>query len=188
MSPTQGQAVIIGAIPYQPFRNTQGRFCMAGYHCLMLNSIICANHPYLIHLAPFCWQSFVRCLWHHFFAIGHPNIIPFCNVLLLLGITNARARYTRICWALQMPVLDTPGFQIRHNWDLSNNIRILTPKNRGCWSRKGHSVEKTAIFDVFRKVLIDKWLRRYLSVNGRFTKYKFAKGKVSQRQRLRFVV
>ena len=96
MSPTQGQAVIIGAIPYQPFRNTQGRFCMAGYHCLMLNSIICANHPYLIHLAPFCWQSFVRCLWHHFFAIGHPNIIPFCNVLLLLGITNARARYTRI--------------------------------------------------------------------------------------------
>ncbi len=38
---------------------------------------------------------------------------------------------------------------------LSKNIRILTPKNGGCWSRKGHSVEKTPIFDVFRKVLTD---------------------------------
>ena len=35
MSPTQGQANLLGAIPYQPFRNTQGRFCMAGYLCLM---------------------------------------------------------------------------------------------------------------------------------------------------------
>ena len=32
-----------------------------------------------------------------------------------------------LCWALQMPVLDTPGFQIRVNGILSNNIRILTP-------------------------------------------------------------
>ena len=32
-----------------------------------------------------------------------------------------------LCWALQMPVLDTPGFQIRVNEILSNNIRILTP-------------------------------------------------------------
>ena len=38
---------------------------------------------------------------------------------------------------------------------LSKNIRILTPKNGGYWSRKGHSVEKTSIFDVFRKVLTD---------------------------------
>ena len=29
--------------PYQPFRNTQGRFCMAGYHCLMPNGIFPAN-------------------------------------------------------------------------------------------------------------------------------------------------
>ena len=43
MSPTQGQAVIIGAIPYQPFRNTQGRFCMAGYHCPMPKGILIAN-------------------------------------------------------------------------------------------------------------------------------------------------
>ena len=82
-----------------------------------------------------------------------------------------------------MPVLDTPGLLIRQNKLLSNNIRILRPKNGGCWSRKGHSVEKTSIFEVFRKVLIYKWLRGCLSVNGRFTKYKFAKDKVSLRQR-----
>ena len=93
-----------------------------------------------------------------------------------------------LCWALQIPVLDTPELRIRLNGILSNKHHVLSPKNRGSWSRKSTSVEKTVIFDVFRKVLIDKWLRRYLSVNGRFTKYKFAKGKVSQRQRLRFVV
>jgi hypothetical protein len=49
-------------------------------------------------------------------------------------------------------------------------------------------VEKTPIFEVFGKALIDKWLRGYLSVNGRFTKDKFAKGKVSLRQRPCFVV
>ena len=66
-------------------------------------------------------------------------------------------------------MLDTRGFQIRVNENLSNNIRILSPKNGGCWSRKGTSVEKTAIFVVFRKILIDKWLHGYLSVNGQFT-------------------
>ena len=93
-----------------------------------------------------------------------------------------------LCWALQMPVLDTPGFQIRVNGILSNNIRILTPKNGGCWSRKGHSVEKTSIFDVFRNMLAARWLHDYSSVISRFTKSKFAKGKVSLRQRLCFVV
>ena len=82
-----------------------------------------------------------------------------------------------------MPVLDTPGLLIRQNKLLSNNIRILSPKNGGCWSRKGHSVEKTAIFDVFRSMLADKWLRSCLSVNGRFTKYKFVRSKVLVRER-----
>jgi len=41
---------------------------------------------------------------------------------------------------------------------LSNNIRILTPNKGHQNERKGHSVEKTAIFEVFRNVLIDKWL------------------------------
>ena len=40
MSPTQGQAVIIGAIPYQPFRRTHRHGCMAGYLCPMPNGII----------------------------------------------------------------------------------------------------------------------------------------------------
>jgi len=71
---------------------------------------------------------------------------------------------------------------------LSNVFRILTPKNGGCRQQKGNSTEKTPIFEVFRKVLIDKLLHDYLSVNVRFTKSKFARGKVSLRERYRFVV
>ena len=47
-------------------------------------------------------------------------------------------------------------FNQRKEEILSKNIRILTPKNGGYWSRKGHSVEKTSIFEVFRKALSDK--------------------------------
>ena len=43
--------------------------------------------------------------------------------------------------------------------------------------------EKTPFFEVFRKVLIDKWLHGYLSVNGRFTKSEIARGKVLVRER-----
>ena len=50
------------------------------------------------------------------------------------------------------------------------------------------SVEKTPFFEVFRKVLTNKWLHGYLSVNGQFTNNKFAKGKVSLRQRPCLVV
>ena len=50
-------------------------------------------------------------------------------------------------------------------------------------SRKGTSVEKTPFFEVFRKVLADKWLHGYLSVNGRFTKSEIARGKVLVRER-----
>ena len=71
---------------------------------------------------------------------------------------------------------------------LSRNIRILSPKNGGYWSRKGPSFEKTPIFDVFRNVLIDKLLRDCWSVNVQFTKSKFAKDKVSLRERPCFVV
>ena len=67
-------------------------------------------------------------------------------------------------WALQMSVLDTPGLQIWLNDYLSNNIRIMTTKNRGYWSRKSHSVKKTAIFAVFGNSLTDKWLHGYLFV------------------------
>jgi hypothetical protein len=37
-------------------------------------------------------------------------------------------------------------------------------------------------------MLIDKWLHGFKTVNGRFTKYEFAKGKVSLRQRPCFSV
>ena len=93
-----------------------------------------------------------------------------------------------LCWALQMPVLDTPGFQIRENGILSNNIRILSPNKRHQNEQKGHSVEKTSIFEVFRNTLADKWLHGLQTINGRFTKYKFAKGIVSLHQRPCFVV
>ena len=117
---------------------------MAGYHCLMPKGIIIL-------------QS------------GCPSIIPICNSLLLLGITNV--------W------YDTPGLRIRMNDRLSNKHHVLSPKNRGCWSRKGHSVEKTAFFEVFRKVLNDRRLHGFLSVNKRFTKSGFARGKVLVRER-----
>ena len=93
--------------------------------------------------------------------------------------------------AIGFPLSDASGIislRIRLNGFFSNKHHVLSPKNRGSWSRKSTSVEKTAIFDVFRKVLIDKWLRRYLSVNGRFTKSEFAKGKVSLRERPCFAV
>ena len=95
----------------------------------------------------------------------------------------------RICqndycyWSLQMPDSMQPNCDFGKSFVaeyslklLSRNIRILTPKNRGCWSRKGHSVEITPVFEVFGKALTDRWLRDCLSVNGQFTKYKFAKG------------
>ena len=59
--------------------------------------------------------------------------------------------------------------------NLSNNIRILTPNEGHLRERKGRSVEKTPFFDVFRKVLISSWLRGFKTVNGLFTKYKFAR-------------
>ncbi len=71
--------------------------------------------------------------------LGIPQIIPFYYVLLLLGIIDVR--------------LNTIGFR-----NLSNNIRILTPNEGHLRERKGPRVEKTPIFVVFGKTLIDRWL------------------------------
>ena len=122
----------MGAIPFQPFRSPQGDNCMAGYLCPMptasSNYIIFANGPYLMHLALFCWQSLSDAAGIIILQFGIP--ILFHSTMSFL------------CWALQIPTLDTPGLQIWLNEILSNNIRILTPKNRGYWSRKRHSVKK----------------------------------------------
>ena len=88
-----------------------------------------------------------------------------------------------LCWALQIPVLDTPELRIRQSGNLSNKHHVLSPKNRGSWSRKSTSVEKTPFFEVFGNLLADRWLHGFLSVNKRFTKYGFAKGKVLVRER-----
>ena len=102
---------------------------------------------------------------------------------------QGRIRQNNYCyWSLQMPGVATPRLHIRKNGDLSRNIRILSPKNRGYWSRKGHSVKKTPVFEVFGNALTDRRLRDCLSVNGQFTKSEFARGKVSLRERPCFVV
>ena len=64
----------------------------------------------------------------------------------------------------------------------------FSPKLRPSARTKSILVENNAIFEVFRKALIDRLLYGLLFVNGQFTKYKFAKGIVSLRQRLCFVV
>ena len=91
-------------------------------------------------------------------------------------------------WTLQMPGSLQTDYLTRRHQNLSKNIRILSPKNGGYWQRKGRSVEKTPIFDVFRKSLSDRWLHGFKTVISRFTKDEFAKGKVSLRQRPCFVV
>ena len=66
MSPTQGQAILLGG--------------------LFLSSHFETPKGVSVWLA-----TFVRCRWHHSFDIGHSIIIPFDNVLLLLCITNAHS-------------------------------------------------------------------------------------------------
>ena len=147
--------------------------CMAGYLCPMptasSNYIIFANGPYLMHLALFCWQSLSDAAGIIILQFGIP--ILFHSTMSFL------------CWALQIPVLDTPELRIRLNGNLSNKHHVLSPKNRGSWSRKSHSVEKTAIFEIFGNLLSDRWLHGFLSVNKRFTKSEFARGKVLVHER-----
>ena len=226
MSPTQGQAVIIGAIQYQPF--TFSRFansdrwfavpkgtavwlatfvrCLWHPHCKRPNGILFANYPYLLPLASFTsWNQTIKARacsgglkgqqsysprhrlgfympCGDFAPEGQKHFSPDGNAFALSGRLllcypcspgccpglvahcpfQGRFRQNDYCWwALQMSVLDTPGLQIWLNDYLSNNIRILTPKNRGYWSRKGHSVEKTPFFEVFGNALTDKWLHGY---------------------------
>jgi len=92
-----------------------------------------------------------------------------------------------------LSILDIPNVILLYNVcftfeNLSNNIRILSPNEGHLRERKSHSVEKTPFFEVFCKMLTDKWLHEFKTVNVRFTKSKFAKGIVLPRQRYRFVV
>ena len=128
--------------------------------------------------------TFVWCLWHPlckrpnciFSLVTAPCMLPTASSLLIASI---RCLWHYFLSDIANACLMVIKLRIRKNDYLSNNIRILTPKNRGCWSRKSHSVEKTLFFAVFGKALTDRWLRDCLSVNGQFTKSKFARGKVS---------
>ena len=64
----------------------------------------------------------------------------------------------------------------------------MSPNKGGLYSRKSPSAEKTPFFEVFGKALNDKWLHEFKTVNGRFTKSKFAKGMLSVCERCPFVV
>ena len=141
---------------------------MAGYLCLMplASTPVCVYRLLCYPCSP------GRC----------PGLVAHCPF-------QGRIRQNNYCrWALQMCGFTTPGLQIWLNEILSKKIRILTPKNRGCWSRKGHSVEKTPVFEVFGNSLIDRWLRGFLFVIVWFTKHRIAKGKVSLRERPCFTV
>ena len=96
---------------------------MAGYHCLMPNSIIFANGLLSDAFGMMPLASFFR-YW------AFPMLFSYTMYILLSEL-------------------------------LSNNIRILTQKNGGYWSRNGRLVEKTPIFDVFRKALSDRRLHGY---------------------------
>ena len=110
--------------------------------------------------------TLVRCLWHPLCKRPHcilslltaPCLLPTTSSLLTGPI---RCRWHHFLSDIANACLIVIKLHIRKNGDLSNNIRILTPKNRGCWSRKSHSVKKTAIFAVFGKALIDRRLRGY---------------------------
>ena len=176
MSPTQGQAVIIG-VTFAPAISKNLKAFLYGWLPLSdAAGILFANgltvfflcYPLPVWAQPVLFPVPPRCC---------PGLVVHCPF-------QGRIRQNNYCrWALLMCEFAIPGFQIRVNGILSNNIRILTPKNRGYWSRKGHSVEKTPFFEVFRKVLADRWLRGYLFVIVWFTKHRIAKGKVSLRER-----
>ena len=141
---------------------------MAGYLCLMplASTPVCVYRLLCYPCSP------GRC----------PGVVANCPF-------QGRIRQNNYCrWALQMCRFTTPRRHIRQNEILSNNIRILTPKNRGYWSRKRHSVKKTPVFEVFGNSLTGRWLRGYWFVNGRFTKCEFVRGKVSLRERPCFTV
>ena len=154
MSPTQGQAVIIG-VTFAPAISRCLKARLYGWLPLSdASGILFANgltvfflcYPLPVWAQPVLFPVPPRCC---------PGLVVHCPF-------QGRIRQNNYCrWALLMCEFAIPGFQIRVNEILSNNIRILSPKNRGCWSRKGHSVEKTSFFDVFRNMLAARWLHGF---------------------------
>ena len=126
----------------------------------------------------------------------YPNSPGRCPGLVAHCPFQGRICQNDYCyWSLQMPDSMQPNCDFGKTFVaeyslklLSRNIRILSPKNRGYWSRKSHSVEKMPFFAVCGNSLTDRRLRDCLFVNGQFTKSKFARGKVSLHERPCFVV
>ena len=141
MSLTYRQGFWCGCRSYQPFRSPQegqlyGWLPLSDAYrhplCKQPNCIFSLlTAPCMLPTTSSLLTGPIRCRWHHFLS----DIANACLIVIKL--------------------------HIRKNGDLSNNIRILTPKNRGYWSRKSRSVEKTAIFAVFGKALTDRRLHGY---------------------------
>jgi len=154
MSPTQGQAVIIG-VTFAPAISKNLKAFLYGWLPLSdAAGILFANgltvfflcYPLPVWAQPVLFPVPPRCC---------PGLVVHCPF-------QGRIRQNNYCrWALQTCRFTTPRRHIRQNGNLSNNIRILTPKNRGYWSRKSHSVEKTSFFEVFGNSLTGRWLRGY---------------------------
>ena len=169
MSPTQGQAVIIG-VTFAPAISKNLKAFLYGWLPLSdAAGILFANgltvfflcYPLPVWAQPVLFPVPPRCC---------PGLVVHCPF-------QGRIRQNNYCrWALLMCRFTTPRRHIRQNEILSNNIRILSPNKGHQNERKSHSVEKTPFFEVFRKMLADRWLYDYLSVIELFTKNEFAKG------------
>ena len=75
----------------------------------------------------------IRSIWHHFFAIVHPNIIiSLGNILLFLGIANIG--------------LDAAGFGDRRGQTFVKDYSNFDPKKWGVLTTKESFGRKNAIF------------------------------------------
>ena len=154
MSPTQGQAVIIG-VTFAPAISKNLKAFLYGWLPLSdAAGILFANgltvfflcYPLPVWAQPVLFPVPPRCC---------PGLVIHCPF-------QGRIRQNNYCrWALQMCRFTTPRRHIRQNGNLSKIIRILTPNKGHQNERKSHSVEKTPFFEVFRKVLADRWLYDY---------------------------
>ena len=130
MSPTQGQAVIIG-VTFAPAISRCLKARLYGWLPLSdASGILFANgltvfflcYPLPIWAQPVLFPVPPRCC---------PGLVVHCPF-------QGRIRQNNYCrWALQMCRFTTPRRHIRQNGILSKKIRILTPKKQGVLVTKG---------------------------------------------------
>ena len=148
MSPTQGQAIFLwGVFLSSHFEKPKG------FSVWLATIVRCLTASSLL-ITP------IWCIWHYF--VSNPCLMPLASFLCNRGFQY-------------YSILQCPSYVGHYKYPRSihpNNesgktgfcqiiFEFCPPKNKGYWSRKGHSVEKTQFLRFFRKSLADKWLRRY---------------------------